>query len=122
MSDRKDPEQVESELDRTVREVDNKWQGVILMEHVTDKFIYMPLTGFPAGLPFHDMCDVDLTMTRIPLADRVKKFELKIGEEEFGTDARFFMRVEEGKIRDEIPGALNVIDLKAASSLFFAVP
>ncbi len=92
-----DIKKVEKELEKSFLAVGNKWSGVILIEHVSDRFLFMPIDGFPSGEPFFMLSDVDLNKPNLDMADRMKKFELKIGDDEIGTEARLFCRVEEGK-------------------------
>ncbi len=98
MSDNLSEAQVNEELEKSFLDAKNEWKGVIVFEHLTDRFLFMPIDGFPMGETFEEQCpDIDLTKKNITIAERMQTFKLKVGDDDYGADARLFLRVEVGK-------------------------
>ncbi len=98
MSDNLTEAQVNEELEKSFLKAQNDWKGVIVFEHLTERFLFMPIDGFPMGETFEEQCpDIDINKKNLTIGDRMKTFKLKIGDDDYGADARLFLRVQVGK-------------------------
>ncbi len=73
-----------------------KVDGAIIFSHRDDKFDYLPVAGYPDSPSFSEMSDINLTAETVPIGDRDETFTLKTPQDPVGSDAKLFLRVEEG--------------------------
>ncbi len=73
-----------------------KVDGAIIFSHRDDKFDFLPVAGYPGSPSFSEMSEINLTVAELTIAQRDETFNLKTPQDPIGSDAKVFLRVEEG--------------------------
>ncbi len=71
--------------------------GVIVFSFRDDKFDWLPGEGYPECPTLGEMTEIEITWASMSMADRNTAFILKTPQDEVGTEAKIFLRVEQGK-------------------------
>ncbi len=71
--------------------------GGIVMSMLNDRYEYVPSEGYPGCPSLVAMCKADLDKPNLDKKDRDTEFALITPEDDIGTSAKLFLRVELGK-------------------------
>ncbi len=71
--------------------------GVIVFSYGTDKFDWLPGEGYPDCPTLGEMTEAEISRAEMSMEDRNTAFVLKTPQDPIGSDAKIFLRVEEGK-------------------------
>ncbi len=72
--------------------------GVIVFSYRDDKFDYLPGEGYPDCPTFGEMTETEIDRDVVPMKERDATFILKTPQDPVGTEAKVFLRVEQGNI------------------------
>ncbi len=71
--------------------------GVIVFSTKDDVYEFVPGEGFPGCPPLMEMCQTDIQKADLTVKEREEPFNLITPQDDIGSDAKIFLRVEEGK-------------------------
>ena len=94
---RKELEALEAAIARKMKSGELKVIGVLAFTSVDDKFIFVPVEGFPTGPTLAEMTNMDLVKESLNNSERRTNFDLIFSDGGEPYSARVFCRVEEGK-------------------------
>ncbi len=70
--------------------------GVIVYGHRNDAFEYLPMEGYEDFPTFGEMCETRMDNPEMTVEERNTPFHLKTPDDVVGSEAKVFLRVEEG--------------------------
>ncbi len=76
--------------------------GVIVFGHRDDNFDFLPMEGYDNCPTFSEMCQTKVDKSVLTTEERSTPFHLKTPEDPVGSDAKLFLRVEEGNKKQSL--------------------
>ncbi len=95
--DKKKAAEMEAKYEKMFADNEFVMCGGIVMSALNDRYEYIPSEGYPGCPSLVAMCNIDLDKPNLTKEERDTDFGLVTPEDDVGTAAKLFLRVELGK-------------------------